>query len=316
MADYYERTKDHWRTTAYRKAISALKTQSRKITTAEEALAIPFVAQRLADKIEEIVCTDRLRCLDSTKLDVNEKALQNFLRIYGVGYVQATRWIEQGHRSIDDLLSKVELSKNQRIAIEHLDDFQNRIPREEMDQHNEFVCKTVSKIDPWIQCIIGGSYRRGAQDCGDIDFIMTKPHCPIETLRNMMLDSVIPHLFMKGYLKVGLANTRRDDGSKWHGASVLPGNAVWRRIDFLFVPWDELGAAMIYFTGNDIFNRSIRLLASKKGMRLNQHGLWKDVIRGKNREQLTEGSLVEGRDEKRIFELLGVPWRPPEHRIC
>jgi DNA polymerase IV len=51
-------------------------------------------------------------------------------------------------------------------------------------------------------------------------------------------------------------------------------------------------------------------------MRLNQHGLYKDVIRGKKRERFTQGTLVEGRDEKKIFELLSVPWRLPEHRMC
>ena len=316
MANYYDRGKDQWRTTAYRKAISALKKQTNKITTAKEAFAIPFIGQRLADKIEEIVWTDRLRRLENTKLEPNDEVLQLFLKIYSVGYVQATKWIEQGCRTIDDLLSNVELTKNQQIGIDRLDDFQTRIPRAEMDQHDEYVRETVSKIDPSIQFTIGGSYRRGARDCGDVDFIVTKPDCLVEVLRTIMLDTVIPQLFTKGYLKTGLATTAKEDGTKWHGASALPGNTVWRRIDFLLVPWDELGAALIYFTGNDIFNRSIRLLASKKGMRLNQHGLWKNVIRGKNRERLTQGHLLEGQDEKKIFELLGVPWRPPEHRIC
>ena len=72
----------------------------------------------------------------------------------------------------------------------------------------------------------------------------------------------------------------------------------------------------MYFTGNDIFNRSIRLLASKKGMRLNQRGLYKDVMRGTQRVKVTEGELVEGRDERRIFEILGVKWREPHERWC
>ena len=106
------------------------------------------------------------------------------------------------------------------------------------------------------------------------------------------------------------------EGSKWHGACALPGSKIWRRIDLLYVPWNELGAALIYFTGNDIFNRSIRLLASKKGMRLNRHGLYADVMRGQKREKMTEGRLLEGASEVKIFEILGVPWRPPELRIC
>lgn len=77
-----------------------------------------------------------------------------------------------------------------------------------------------------------------------------------------------------------------------------------------------MGAALIYFTGNDIFNRSIRLLASNKGMRLNQRGLYKDVMRGPARVKVTEGALLESRDEKMIFEILGVKWRQPDERWC
>jgi DNA polymerase/3'-5' exonuclease PolX len=71
-----------------------------------------------------------------------------------------------------------------------------------------------------------------------------------------------------------------------------------RRIDVLGVPFDELPAALTYFTGNDVrplsalspacevlmpsrgnqfFNRSLRLKAGHMGMRLNQRGLYKNV---------------------------------------
>jgi DNA polymerase IV len=73
---------------------------------------------------------------------------------------------------------------------------------------------------------------------------------------------------------------------------------------------------LIYFTGNDIFNRSLRLLASKKDMRLNQRGLYRDVIRGNQRKKLSEGELVEGKSERKIFETLGVQWREPHERWC
>ena len=316
MEDYYDRTKDHWRTTAYRKVISQLKKLDHKITTAAQASQLPCVGERLAAKIEEIVWTDKLRRLDNTKLEPNDEVLQTFLKIYGVGFAQASKWVDQGHRTIFDLVKKVPLTKNQKIGIECFEDFQARIPRQEMRQHDKYVCDAVRKIDGSLQFTIGGSYRRGAAESGDIDFIVTRLDSPLETIRALMLDQIIPMLFTSGYLKVGLATTDKGGGSKWHGAAMLPGHHVWRRIDFLFVPWDELGAALIYFTGNDIFNRSIRLLARKKGMRLNQRGLWKDVVRSKSRARITQGTLVEGKDEKNIFELLGVPWRPPEHRIC
>ena len=46
MLTYYDQIKDHWRIIAYRKAISALRKQRRKILTAEEAFAVPFIGQR------------------------------------------------------------------------------------------------------------------------------------------------------------------------------------------------------------------------------------------------------------------------------
>lgn len=316
MAEYYERVQDHWRTTSYRRAISALRKQSNKITNKEEAVSIPNIGKGLAEKIEEIVWTNKLRKLDNTRFDSRDEALQLFLRIYGVGYSQASRWVELGFRSLQDLTMNANLTKNQRIGIEHIDEFCARIPRKEVEHHGLVVREAIAQEDPKIEVTIRGSYRRGSADSGDVDFIITKQGCPIECLRNLILDAVMPRLFDSGYLKAGLAVTERDDGSKWHGAACLPGTSVWRRVDFLLVPYEEIGAALIYFTGNDIFNRSIRLLASKKGMRLNQHGLWKDVIRGQKRERITQGNLVEGQSEQKIFEHLGVPWRPPEHRLC
>lgn len=316
MANYYDHIKDHWRTTAYRKAIAALRKQPNKITTKEEAFAITFIGERLALKIEEIVWTNRLRRLDNTRLEPGDEVLQRFLDIYGVGFSQASKWVSQGHQTLEDLLAKAPLTGNQKIGIAHYDDFLTRIPRAEVEAHGAIVREAVHKVDKEIQVTIMGSYRRGATDTGDIDLILTKPDTPIHYMRTVLLETVIPNLFTQNFLQVGLVTTSKATGTKWHGASALPDSSIWRRIDFLLVPWDEMGAALIYFTGNDIFNRSIRLLASRKGMRLNQRGLWRDVIRGQNRERITQGMLVEGRSERRIFEILGVPWRPPEHRIC
>ena len=319
MAEYYDRTRDHWRTLGYRKAIGQLRKQSTKITTKAEALALPFIGERLADKIEEVVWTNRLRRLESTTMEPNDKSLHTFLKIYGVGFSQAMLWVNQGLRTLDDLRSKAPLTKNQQIGVDHYEDFLDRIPRSEVESHVAFVKAIIATVDSHLQVTVGGSYRRGSSDSGDVDFIVSHPSASIDTLRTHLVQSIIPRLFSVGYLKCTLASTSPTTGTKWHGAAALPGpsvDAIWRRIDFLIVPAEEFGAALLYFTGNDIFSRSIRLLASKKGMRLNQRGLWKDVGRGPRREKTGEGTLVEGRSEEKIFEILRVPWRPPEHRIC
>ena len=316
MLDYYTRTSDQWRVIAYRKAIAALRRQPKKIVSRAQALSIPGIGQRLADKIEEIVWTNRLRRLENASFTPEDRALQEFLGIYGVGISQASLWVAQGYRSLDDLRSSASLTKNHVIGVQHYHDFAQRIPRQEVAAHGDIVRKAVQTADPDMQVIIGGSYRRGASDSGDIDLLITKSDATIDTIRTVMTDTVVPILFKRGFLQASLATTSRVDGSKWQGACTLPGSQIWRRIDLLFVPDSELGAALIYFTGNDIFNRSMRLLASRKGMCLNQRGLYADVLRGAQRVKQTQGHLVEGRDERRIFEVLGVPWRPPEHRIC
>ncbi|KAF5017787.1 hypothetical protein F66182_10259 [Fusarium sp. NRRL 66182] len=326
MADYYNRVNDHWRTTAYRRAISTLKRQETKVTTAEEAQRLPSVGSRLAQKIEEIVTTDRLQRLEYAQKEPMDEALQLFLGIYGVGSSQAQQWLAQGFRTLDDLKANAKLTPNQLVGIAHYDDLNTRIPRSEVEALGGFVKRGAQRVDPGVELIIGGSYRRGAESSGDIDLIITKPNTVSSADLRPFLDSLVQRLEAEGFLVARLASSRSvSDGSKWHGCCVLPKvsglnddnyRPVWRRIDFLLVPESQMGAALIYFTGNDIFNRSLRLLASKKGMRLNQRGLYKDVMRGPQRVKITEGELVEGRDERRIFDILGVKWREPRDRWC
>lgn len=318
MADYYTRINDTWRPIAYRKAISTLRQQENKITTSEEAIKLPCVGQRLALKIEEIVNTDRLLRLENAKTEPGDLILQKFMGIYGVGFSQANKWLHSGYSTLKDLKEHAHLTENQLLGIEHYDDFQARIPRDEVTALGDIVKTVALSIDPDVEIIIGGSYRRGAATSGDIDCIVTKPKTFSSKDISPFLTELVSKLSSNDVLVAALAVPRSESGSKWHGCCVLPGTEkpVWRRIDFLLVPASELGAALLYFTGNDIFNRSIRLLASKKGMRLNQRGLYKDVMRGPGRVKLNEGELVEGADEKKIFAALGVPWRPPEQRIC
>ena len=80
-------------------------------------------------------------------------------------------------------------------------------------------------------------------------------------------------LFAQGVIRHTLSNPDdwRSLDAKWMGLLASPGGKM-RRIDILGVPFPELGAALIYFTGNDIFNRSLRLKARHMGYSLNQRG--------------------------------------------
>lgn len=343
MGRYYDRVGDEWRCRAYRRAVSTLKKQDQKVMSKEEAFELPFIGERLATKIEEIVWTNRLRRYDATLVDPMDAAMQTFMQIYGVGVSQASKWVMRGFKTLNDLAANnVPLTPAQKVGVEHYHDFNTGIPRDEVTQHAALVAAALHRVDPGFTVTVCGSYRRGSASCGDIDMLISHPNAPQARLHAVVLDELVPQLTRAGYLKVALAAASRSEtGSKWHGACALPAasggaststkdgakvraeseklpaEGPWRRIDLLLVPHTQLGAALIYFTGNDMFNRSMRLLASRSGMRLNQRGLYKNAMRGRSREKLTDGDLVdEGADEKRIFDILRVPWRRPEHRIC
>jgi DNA polymerase IV len=319
LGAYYKRIGDQWRTTAYQKACGMLRKQDHFICTYEEAIEIRAIGHRLAEKIVEIATTGRLRRLESAEADPTDAPLKLFVGIYGVSTTLASEWLRQGHRTLDDLVKNVKLSENQKIGIEHYDDLQQRIPREEVTALGQYIKDAAAALDPDIEIIIGGSYRRGALTSGDIDILISKPHTSSTTSLTPFLHTLITHLTCQKFLVAALAVPHSDSsGSKWHGCCVLPSlpTPIWRRIDFLLVPASERGAALLYFTGDDIFNRSMRLLANKRGMSLNQRGLYENVMRDRwTRKKVTEGSLVEGREERRIFERLGVPWREPWERV-
>ncbi|KAA8566933.1 hypothetical protein EYC84_010029 [Monilinia fructicola] len=289
MRDYYERTGDQWRARSYLQACGQLKNQPTLIRTFDEAIVIPKIGQRIAQKIEEIVLTGRLLRLEHAEAEPDDQILKLFMGIYGVNIKLASK-----------------------IGIEHYDDLQLRIPRDEVTALGNFVSDTAHALDPDIEITIGGSYRRGANTSGDIDIIISKPNTTRTAELTPFLSSLVKSLTDSTFLVAALAVPHNREGSKWHGCCVLsppssshPKPQPWRRIDFLLVPSSELGAGLIYFTGDDIFNRSMRLLAGKKGMRLNQRGLYRDVMRERGaRKTVTGGTLLEGRDERKIFELL------------
>ncbi|TLD23344.1 hypothetical protein PspLS_07488 [Pyricularia sp. CBS 133598] len=296
MCDYYSQINDHWRTTAYRRVINTLRRQKYKITTEEEAVRLPSVGSRLAKKIEEIAVTDRLQRLEHALNEPLDKVLQLYLGIYGVGLAQARRWISRGFRTLDDLKRpEANLNKNQRMGLEHYKDLNTRIPRSEVEALGSLIKREAAKIDDQVEMLVGGSYRRGASSSGDVDFIVTRKGTVSTDELIPFLERLVARLTETGIIVATVAalHANKSGASKWHGCCVLPpeemplqsgdkdsGRAeqnyrpVWRRVDFLLVPETEYGAALIYFTGNDLFNRSIRLLASKKGMRLNQRGLY------------------------------------------
>ena len=318
MAEQHRINGEAYKVKAYRNAIDTLQRVSTPVTSYSQAIQLEGVGPAIAKKIEEISRTHHLRQLDVSKGSRHTQLMKLFKGIYGVGTVIAKKWIDEGMTSLDDIKNRTDLTDAQRLGLQYYDEWNERIPRSECTIHAEYVQYMLNSVDPLIEATIGGSYRRGVKTCGDIDFIVTKPDATMEALQADM-DNLIDTIKQAGYLQCILHHHVKN--KLLTGCSLPP---LWnkkvdgqgeewgkcRRVDFLLVPWKELGAAMIYFTGDDEFNKKLRYRAQKHGMVLNGTGLYKIVRDGsKERHQ-----LVESFDEKKIMSLLNVKWHEPEQR--
>lgn len=307
---YYESLNDSFRVLAYRKAIRSLQNCPTHITTFEQAKKLFGVGSSLAKKIEEAANTGTIKKLDYASESEEPATLALLRGIYGVGIKTALKWYRQGIRSLEDVAKMKDLTENQRVGLKHYYDFQDRIPRAEVRQHFDIVKKAVQEIDPNIEVEVMGSYRRGSPDCGDIDIILTKRNMTILQLRRT-LNQLLTALTNAGYVQWTFSGLE-EKSDRWLGATATPPRGKWRRMDILLVPYEYKAGYFLYYTGNDLFNRSMRLLARKRGYKLNEKGLFLRKPKSSNGDDT--GPRIDNNTEQDIFDKLGIKYRPPQER--
>ena len=309
LATSYANSKDQWRALGYKKAIASVKNYHKKLETWEECSSLPFVGERLAKKIWEIVETGHLRRLDH--VDPNQEAINLFVGVWGAGPTTAEAWVSQGLKTLEDLKNHGKLTRQQEIGLKYYDEFLERMPREEAGQIEEVVKNAASEINPGLEAFACGSYRRGKRTCGDVDVIVSHPDGKShEGVMTKLLDS----LKSSGFLTDDLTFAENGEHRKYLGVCKLPGeNTKHRRLDIIVVPYNEWACSLLYFTGSDYFNRSMRLLAKNNGMSLSEHSLNTGVVR-KGGEKIFEGTPLPVFSEKDVFDYLGLEYREPHER--
>ncbi|KAF8977945.1 hypothetical protein BGZ46_006994 [Entomortierella lignicola] len=330
LMDHYDTTKtkgsnEHFKVINYRKAITAIRSLDYEITSEEMALKIPRVGKKIAQKIGECVALGKIKKLDHLNWDKERSEVEKLFRsVYGVGSEKATEWYNKGLRTLDDLRKQKDLTKNQISGLRFHDDLLKRIPRAEVEEIGKIVDETAKSLHTDIQSQVTGSYRRGKPDCGDIDIVVARPNVDDGDVLYAIMEHILNELTNQGFLVDHLSwptwsdeMTNQPKHFKYMGICRLPGDdQIHRHIDILVVPWTHHGAVLLYFTGNDICNRSMRLFASKKGMHLSDKGLFAGTIRGPKRERISRGHWVAGRTEREIFEYLGIDYLEPYEREC
>lgn len=309
LATSYVNSKDQWRALGYKKAIASVKNYHKKLETWEECSSLPFVGERLAKKIWEIVETGHLRRLDH--VDPKQEAINLFAGVWGAGPTTAEAWVSQGLKTLEDLKNHGKLTRQQEIGLKYYDEFLERMPREEAGQIEKVVKNAALEINPGLEAFACGSYRRGKPTCGDVDVIVSHPDGKShEGVMTKLLDS----LKSSGFLTDDLTFAENGEHRKYLGVCKLPGeNTKHRRLDIIVVPYNEWACSLLYFTGSDYFNRSMRLLAKNNGMSLSEHSLNTGVVR-KGGEKIFEGTPLPVFSEKDVFDYLGLEYREPHER--
>lgn len=286
-----------FRARAYQKAQETMMTVVEDITTPEQLKGLPGIGPTIMEKLKEYISTGTLRILEREK----NNPMNILGEIYGVGPKKAKDLVDAGIISISQLKERPELLNDiQAVGLKYYEDILARIPREEIDEYKKIFDAVFDKVDGSHFEIVG-SYRRGAQESGDIDVIITSP------------DPLVFKSFIEDLKKIRVILS---DGILSFGPSKalvigkLVGAPLARRIDFLYTNQLEYPFAILYFTGSKIFNTVMRCRALSMGYSLNEHGIYK--MDGKKKGEKVSAVF---KSEKDIFDFLGMQYREPRDRV-
>ena len=138
--------------------------------------------------------------------------------------------------------------------------------------------------------VVAGSIRRKKKTVHDIDLLATTKN-PSKLMEVFASMPDVKRVLAKGLSKTMLV---LESGSLKGGIQV----------DLRIIPAKSWGAALLYFTGDKLFNIKMRKRAIKLGFKLSEYGLF----------DRKSGERVAGKTEKEIFDRLGIDYKKPELR--
>ena len=257
---------------------------------------LPGIGKDLAGKIVTIVRTGSLPLLAELSRHTPE-SLVTLLQIPGLGPKRAKLVHEAlGVETIDQLQAAAAAGRLGRIrgfgkateqsilrAIEQSRLKQVRLRLTEAEAIVRPLVESLRRVPGVERLEIAGSFRRRLETVGDIDILVSAsdPAPVVDTL------------------------TRHPSVVTVQASGDTKCSVVLRRslqVDLRIVPADSFGAALQYFTGSQAHGVAVRTIAVKRGLKLNEYG----VFRGDER--------IAGREEEDVYRAVDLPWIPPELR--
>ncbi|XP_031285345.1 DNA polymerase lambda isoform X1 [Pistacia vera] len=317
LINIYRALGDDRRSFSYYKAIPVVEKLPFKIESMEQVKGLPGIGKSMLDHIQEIITTGKLSKLEHFETDEKVRTISLFGEVWGIGPATALKLYEKGHRTLDDLKNEDTLTNSQKIGLKYFDDIKTRIPRHEVQEMELLLQKVGEDILPGVIILCGGSYRRGKASCGDLDVVITHPDGKSHI---GFLSRYVKRLKDMKFLREDLVFTNHseegtDSGvDTYFGLCTYPGRELRHRIDFKVYPRDIYAFGLIAWTGNDVLNRRLRLLAESKGYRLDDTGLFPATRGSGGKHGARASASLKFETEKEVFNFLGFPWLEPNER--
>jgi len=290
-----------FKTRAYRIAAQTIEMLEEDIETVvkEDRLrSIPGIGEALAKKIKEIVETGRLDYFERLKKEVPESLLK-MLEISSLGPKKVSAlYTNLGITTIEELKKACVKGKLQDLegfgeiterniirGIQLKEKTSGRVLLNVAYEDSKAYLKYLKNCEKIEQLGVAGSLRRRKETIGDLD-ILASSDKPDQVMEYFVKYNDVQRILLQGSTKT----------------SVLLNDNL--QVDLRVVKNESFGAALQYFTGSKEHNVKMRSIAIKKGLKLNEYGLFK-----KNTEK-----YVAGKTEEEVYAKLGLQYIEPELR--
>eukprot|EP00743_Colponemidia_sp_Colp-15_P012778 GILK01014644.1.p1 GENE.GILK01014644.1~~GILK01014644.1.p1 ORF type:complete len:694 (+),score=118.59 GILK01014644.1:74-2083(+) len=289
---------DQWRHKTYKEAAAAVKLMTEPISVEKLEKGIKGIGPRTSKKIIELITSGSMRRLEKQRNDEKIKAFKEFSKVFGAGPATYEKWWRLGFRTLEDVKAHRDmLTRQQREGLLFAEEFDVKIPYAEVAEMEIVIKKAAQRVDPSMPCLIGGSYRRREMEIGDVDVLM----CSQKGIGHGVLQQMIEYLKEVEFLKEDLSLVKEGNLENYHGVCQLPGRPH-RRIDLRLYAPESWGPGLIHYTGDTLFNRSLRLRATQLGYRLHN-------------SFLMEGEkVIPMYSEEDIFQILKLRYIEPHER--
>lgn len=294
--------KEPFKAKAYFNVIKNIVALDKPIKDYDDLKGVKGIGEKISNKLKEYFDTGKIQAVENIGMDSKVNEMQELMKIHGIGPSKAKSLVEEHNiLSIQQLTENIHLlNDKQKMGLKYFADFQERIPRKEMNVHKEYLAEVFATIDPGFKFEITGSYRRGLSSSGDIDVLITHQDDPTNV--EDLFKQVLAKLKQSKYITDVFA----EGGKKCLGVCRLPRRKRFRRVDLLYTNKKEYPFALLYFTGDAAFNVAMRNHCLLKGYSLSEHGL-KDEKTG---QYIDTGASTE----EDIFTYVEYPYVEPSQR--